>query len=427
MNKLKESLRTWLKKAEYILKVDTIYIFRGSFWMTIGFISTTAASFISLVVYGNLLPKETYGIYSYLLSLANTLSFLTLTGIGPSIVRAVARGEEEVIPYALKLQLKYNLLAIATIGAGALYYAIKGNMVYALALGIMSIALPVGTAYHMTEQILTGRKQFRALSIITSIISIGSALLTAATLLLTKNVLALICVYSFVSVFPNLVIYYWIVSGRRASPDQSSIAEMRHSALHITGAGLIGTLAAYIDKIVLYKVAGPIILAVYGFAIAGPERLKGLMKNWISISMPKLASRDTEEIGASFGKRVTLVVLSGSIIAGIYIVLSPLLFKYLLPKYIDSVLYSQVYALNLIVYPVLTYIGTIFYSQNMIRAIYISSTGNQVLRIVLFLFFGWKWHIWGLIIASLLTQVTSAIYCILVWEYERKRLRNIPS
>ena len=417
-----------LRWSENIFKVDMTYISQGGLWTSLRFLTGIAASVATMVAFGNLLPRENYGIYTYLLSLGSSLGFFTLTGIGPAVTRIVAVGQENALRYALRLQLKYNLLAIATIGAAALYYYAKGNALFGISLAILALVIPLEAAYHIYEHILIGRKKFQTLALLTSVSTLGAAIATIVALSLTDNVLTLISVYAVMSLVPSFVIYRWIAKTLpKEKPQENEINELRRSAFHITGAGLIGAIAQYVDKIILFQVAGPASLAVYGFAIAGPERLKGLFKNWVAIILPKLAERSLEEIGAVFYKRVLMSMGIGAAIAFLYILLSPLLFKWLLPKYLDSIYYSQVYALGLIIIPVLIYIGNIFYSQNMLRAIYITSTGNQILRIAILVIFGFLWQTWGLVIGFLVSQILSTIFCIAIWESERARLSKKAS
>jgi hypothetical protein len=58
----------------------------------------------------------------------------------------------------------------------------------------------------------------------------------------------------------------------------------------------------------------------------------------------------------------------------------------------------------------------------MLRAIYLTSTGNQIMRIILFLLFGWKWQTWGLVLAFIISQLVSITFSIVVWEKESRRL-----
>lgn len=424
MTALKKGLHALLRRSEGLFKVDMIYVTKGGFWTSLRFGAGIIASLITMVAFGNLVPKETYGTYSYMLSLAGTFGFLTLSGMGSAVVRSVARGYESIMPYALRTQLRYNLLAIAGIGSAGIYYGIRGNSVFALSLGILAIAIPISAAYHIFESYLMGKKRFDTLAKITSVTSIVAALTTALTLFFTNNVVILVAVYSATSLVPSIISYYYVQTGipKQKEIDPINLSELKRTSFHLTGAGLISAVAQYIDKIILFQVAGPVSLAIYGFATAGPERLKGLAKNWMSIILPRLAERSLEDIRKVFYQRLIISLALGIILSSLYIVAAPTLFNLFLPKYTSSIFYSQISSLSVVAVPMGVFIGYIFYGQNMLRAIYINSTITQVIRIALFVVLGWQWQTWGLIIASIAVSITSTLSSIMVWEMESRRL-----
>ena len=406
-----------------LFRLDMSYLLSGGAWTSLSFGIGILGSVITMVAFGNLLPRETYGTYNYLLSLGASLSFLTLSGTGMGVMRAVARGYENVVPEALRLQLKYNLIAIATVLAVAFYYGVKGNMTFAISLFMLALAYPLAEAFHIYVQILTGRKRFDILTKTTSIVTLIGAAITVLALYFTNNILVLIAIYSFMSLVPNVIFYKRVTRDLdKTRPDPEQIRELRRTSFHLTGAGLIGVIASYIDKIILFQVAGPVSLAVYGFAIAGPERLKSLMKNWNAVAAPKIARSTLSEIRRTLKWHITFGVLVGISLALVYLLFSPLLFRIFLPNYLDAIPYSQVMALTLVVAPISIYMGSIFSSQNMLRATYALSVGNHILRITLFVFFAWKWQIWGLVYASILSNLANGIYGLIIWKIESKRL-----
>lgn len=426
MKKIRQKAYSALRNTEYMFKTDMVYLSKSSFWTTLRFVIGLMTSLGTIVAFGNLLPKEAYGVYSYLLSLAGSLGFLTLSGMSTGIIRAVARGKESIYPYAVKLQTKFNLLGTASIASLGFYYGVKGNMTFALSLLLLAIAMPVSAIYHSFESVLIGKKRFDLLTIITSIMSGVSAVGTIVALFFTNNILLIILTYSALSLIPNYVAYKYVLRDMNIDqPNDEDIQELKRTAFHLTGAGIVSTIAQYFDKIVLFQVAGPAALATYGFAIAGPERLKGLIKNWIIIALPKLSERSIQDIKSVFYRRIGLSLITGSVLSLVFIVFSPLLFQLFLPRYLESIIYAQVYSLGLIFIPVGVFVGNVFYGQNMLRAVYINSIGSQLLRIALFLLLGWKWQIWGLIIASILSYSASALFSILVWNIESSRIKEI--
>ncbi|MEK9209084.1 MAG: oligosaccharide flippase family protein, partial [Patescibacteria group bacterium] len=66
---------------------DNVYIAKQGFWASVPYIISTILSAALVVAFANLLPKEIYGTYRYILSIAGLLSFLTLTGMNTAITR----------------------------------------------------------------------------------------------------------------------------------------------------------------------------------------------------------------------------------------------------------------------------------------------------------------------------------------------------
>lgn len=423
MPQTKDRSRSFLRFLSRLLHLDMFYITQGGTWTTLRFLVGIGASVATTIAFGNLLPREVYGNYSYLLSLAGSLSFLTLSGVSTGVIRAVAKGNEEVVPYAVNLQLRYNLLAVLTIAGASLYYGFMGNEIFTISLLMLAVSVPLSAAYFTYESALIGLQKFDLLTKVTALSTFVSAGLTIITISLTQNIFAIVAVYALGSLIPNLFIYYYVAKKlKKGHPDTETIRELRDTSFHLTGAGLVSTLAMYVDKIILFQVAGPAALAVYGFSIAGPEKLKGLIKNWASIALPKLTDKTHSEMRKIFYKRFGYLFLLGMTLCGIYILLAPTLFRLVLPKYLDAVPYSQAYALSLIILPPLIYIGTVFYALNMLRAVYINSVGSQVMRIALFAILGWQYKTWGLVIAAVLTYTLSCIYGLIIWEIESRRL-----
>lgn len=416
---------SWFKRAEGILRLDVIYLLKGGLWNTLSFGIGTLGSLATMIAFGNLLPREAYGTYSYLISLGSSLAFLTLSGANIAVIRAVARGAENVVPEAVRMQLRFNLLATATIGSVGLYYFVKENHIFGAALIVLAFLNPVSEAYNTYKYILIGKKRFDLLSHLSALSTAFGIIGTLTALFLTDNILILVSVYALISLLPNYFSYRKSLSLLNISePRHEDLAEMRRTSFHITGAGIMGTLALYVDKIALFQVAGPASLAVYSFALAGPERLKNLLKSWLTVALPRLAETSLSEIRKVFYKRITLILMAGAIVALAYIIGAPYLFHIFLPKYLDSIKYSRWLALVMIVSPASAYIGSVFASQNMLRATYIQSLGNHIMRIALFLLCGWVWQIWGLVIAAVVNAVVNLVYSIIIWELETRRLTN---
>jgi O-antigen/teichoic acid export membrane protein len=422
---VKDWAKNLLLRSQAFTGTDNVYIARGGFWTTLQFTATSILSLLTVVAFANLLPREMYGTYRYLLSLAGTFGFLTLTGSNTAVIRAVARGQAGVLPYSIRLQLKFNLLAIAATSALAGYYAWHGNIVFALALAFLGISGPLSSVFNTYGAVLVGEKKFGTLAAITVLSALIAAGAVIGTLFITNNIIILIGTYSIATLGSMFLAYRYVAAQiPKTPPTPEAIAELKRTGYHLTFAGFIGTAAQYFDKIFLFQTAGPVALAVYGLAIAGPDRLKGLIKNIVGITLPRLTEHSIVGIRKVFYRRIAMSMVVGAFFVGAYIVAAPILFHWLAPKYLDSIRYSQVYILQLIMLPALAYISAVFSGQNMLRAIYYNGISSQILRISLFALLGWQWQTWGLIAAALITSAATLISNIIIWEWESRRLMH---
>lgn len=423
---IKRKVAVILALLERAFKLDFSNLAKGGLWTSLSFLVGTLGSIVTMIAFGNLLPREIYGSYSYLLSLGASLSFLTLSGTGTAVIRSVARGYERIIPAAFKFQLKWNLLPMGVMLSVALYYGYKDNLLFAASLVLLSLAYPLAESFHLYKSILTGQRRFHTLTKITNITTLVGAIATVTTLLLTENILVLIAVYTIMALIPNLIAYRWSIRDiDKTPPQEEELSEMKRTSIHMTGAGIIGIVASYIDRVALFQIAGPGALAVYSFAIAGPDRLKSLSKNLMSVGFSNLTRRSLSQIREVFYWRVFLLFFLGAVLFLSYWFIAPFVFSIFLPKYLDAVPYSRMLASGIMFVPVTAYLGGIFAGQNMLKATYALNLSGHLTRITLFITLAWFWQIWGLVVASVLSQIISLLSGIMIWERESKRLIKV--
>jgi len=95
-----------------------------------------------------------------------------------------------------------------------------------------------------------------------------------------------------------------------------------------------------------------------------------------------------------------------------------------LPKYIDSIFYSQLLALAFIFIAPVGYIGTAINSQKMIRAIVSSSISSSIVKIILYVILGIWGGILGLVLAQLVYYIIVFFISIILWKKEKKNITH---
>ncbi len=142
IEKTKIAVYKLLKKSEKWTKTDMIYLAKGGFWLTLGQGVSSVSSFLLAIAFANLLPKETYGTYKYIMSIVSLLAIPTLAGMNTAIIQAVARGYEGSVMPAFKTKVKWGLLG----GLASLiltgYYYFQGNNTLAISFLITAVFVP---------------------------------------------------------------------------------------------------------------------------------------------------------------------------------------------------------------------------------------------------------------------------------------------
>ena len=119
---VKNYLHHLLRRSERVTGTDNVYVAKQGFWATFPFIVSTILSGGLVIAFANLLPKEIYGTYRYILSAGGIISFLTLSGMNTALTQAIAQGANGLLAWSIRVQLRFNSLYALACLIGAIYY-----------------------------------------------------------------------------------------------------------------------------------------------------------------------------------------------------------------------------------------------------------------------------------------------------------------
>ncbi len=391
-----------------------LYIARGSFWVLFAQGINSMLSLVLIVAFANLLPKELYGIYKYILAIAAMLNIFTLSGMNNAVSRTVAMGNEGALRPAVTYQLKWNtLMLLASLVLGG-YYFLHGDHTLAFSLIILGIFVPCTLAFNTYSSFLDGKKKFRlayTMSVLSTLIySVGMLLI----LLLTDNLILIVATYAIATFIPSYIFYQYVL--RTFNPPHSDeVTDTLKYGRELTFLRFADPVVSQIDKIVLAHFWGPAQLAIYSLAFAIPNRISFYIKRWISIGFPKFAEKTVAEINKVFFRRIVQGLLVGSVATGMYIFLSPYLFKYLLPQYVESIFYSQLLSLNFILALPNRFLSLLFTSQRLSSVLFQITIIQSIATVILYVVFGIYGGLLGLVIANLLLSVNGFFLNSIMW------------
>jgi len=390
-----------------------VYLARGGFWLTLGQVVASASGFLLAIAFANLLPKETYGEYKYILSIVGLLSIPTLSGMSNALIRSVARGYEGSLIPAVRTKIKWGFLGGVAALALAGYYFYNDNTTLTFAFLIAGLFIPFHQAAQVNAALLNGRKLFdqsTKYKIISSIITTGGLI---ATVFFTQNIILIIISYFIINTISRFVLLAIII--KKFKPNKNTEKDTILLGKHLSFVQVLNTIAGQLDKILIWHFLGAAEVAIYSFALAPPRQIRGLTKKIPPLAMPKLAQKDIPTLKKTLPGKVAKLALIVAAVTIIYITAAPFIYHIFFPEYLDSIKYSQIFALSLIVYAIAP-IGTTFTAHARKKSIYLSNTITPLVNIALLLVLLPIYNIWGAIAALLITRYFHAVLTLLLFK-----------
>lgn len=398
--RLKITTYQFLRWSEKYTKTDMVYLTKGSFWNVAGQVTATLASLGLAVAMAKYVPKELYGNYKYLLSLAAIIGSFSLTGIATALTQAVARGYDGELKAAVSLNNRWSFGIVIISFTGGAYYLLNDNYTLAIAMFLIGVVTPLLNSFSFFGNFLNGKKLFRFIAFA----NFWRSLIPAVSILILvlsgfTNPLLLFSVY----VISNLLVTFFCYRYTKVHFVENNKTDpgTRKYSFQLTGVSIVSTIADQIDKVLVFQHLGGTELAVYSFATAIPMQIRGLMKNIYQLALPSFSKREKADLKKEMYSK--LFIMGGGIIliVGVYIIAAPYIFKVLFPNYTEATLYSQVFALSLLAY-IMVLPAAALQAKKAVREMYEASLLGSIFKIILIVvpifFFG----LWGVIAGKIL-------------------------
>jgi len=398
--KIRERFYQFLRWTERYTGTDMVYFFEGSVWWILGRIFSFLASFLILVVFGRFVPKEIFGAYQYILSMAAIFGIFALPGLDAALIRAVARGAEKTTFLAFKEKIKFGSIAslISLFVAG--WYFFHQNFILAISFLIVAVFLPFINAFNLYLAFWQGKKRFDLQNKYFIYHNFLAAFLLILIIFLTENLPLIVFAYFFAFTLAEAM--FFKITIKNVS-DKGEDRETISFGKHLTLMAIPGSISAQIDNVILWQFAGPIQVAIYVFALRVVERISEIIP-FSALALPKLSQREVKKIKKGLFEKFLKLFLISIPSALIYILICPYFFKIFFPAYLASVPYSQILALVLIFSP-LSFLATSFLAEMKKRELYILNFSTPSLKIILFFILIPIFGIWGAVFSILISQI----------------------
>jgi len=262
-------------------------------------------------------------------------------------------------------------------------------------------------SFGIYDALLQGKKLFGISTkyfIISQIIAIASLI---AALFFTKNLFLILLVY-FAS-WTLLRFIFLKITLKKFSPNQEQDPKTISYGKHLSAMGIIGTIANYLDRLLIFHYLGAAEVAIYSIAIAPPEQIKSLFKSIGTLALPKFAQRTKKEIRGTITKKILKLSLVLIIIIIIYILAAPLIYKIFFPKYLESIWLSQIFSVSLIAVAFLVPYSAL-QAQAAQKELYFFNFFSSIFQIIALFIGVYFYGLIGVIIARIITRLFNSIF-----------------
>lgn len=405
---MRQTIGQWLRWSEKYLKTDMLYLAKGGGWLGLGQLVAMASGFILSLAFAHFFSKESFGTYKFILSVAGVISIFSLSELATAVIQSVSRGYNGALRQGFYISLRWSIgVFLAGLVLG-IYYFFKNNLVLSYSFIIVGLALPVASSGSLYAAYLLGKKDFRRNSLYGMLHTALPATALVGTVLWSQNLYLIMTVYFLVGALAPLFLYYLTLKTYRNEIQEIDPGLTSYGG-HLSLMEIIGKLAAFLDKILIFHYLGPTSLAIYSFALAPVEQLQSGKKILGTLLLPKLGERSFENLQQSGPRKALMLVVYALVLAGVYIILAPYFYGFFYPQYIGSVVYSQVYSLTL-----LAITGTVF-NETLIahkrkKELYLHRIVIPVVQITLFFVLLPRLGLWGLIITHVFMRSFSSVF-----------------
>lgn len=414
---MKSLIYKLLRNSERYTKADMIYFAKGGFWSNMNFIVSSIVGLVLSVAFANLVSKETYGTYQYILSFISIVGVFSLAGMNPAITQSVSRGFEGTLKSSIWPQFKWNGL-VASLSLGlSIYYFLNNAPIFGWSFLISSVLIPINNVANSYIAYLSGKKEFKRIFIYSSyfnFVYLGVMIFVATS----NNALILVISYLTLSTVTNIILYFFAL--RKVPPNDNNDPQALPYAKHLSLMNILGTIAQKIDSILVFHYLGAAELAIYSFSKIIPDKVLAFFKSFLGTALPKLSSKKPSDIKINLQTQIWQLIFISLVVAlGLFFVL-PLVYKILFPNYIDSIFFAGLYSFSMVAIAA-QLPSIVLISQKATKELYLVNTVNPIIHIVILFVMVTSFGILGAVLAKVVNQILSLF---IFWLITNIKLRS---
>lgn len=384
---------------KYISAENQKAIYNG-FWLIVSQSIFLVSALLLSSAFARLFPPYEYGKYQYVISTLSIVGIFSLHGINTALVRAIAIGLEGSLKIALLEKIKWSIFGAILLFAIAAYYFFANTPDLGFIFLLSSGFFLIYSNFSVYQAFLNGKEQFRKRTFYFLVSQLFYAGGMIGALIYGANLIVVFLAYFVTQTIPGILFY---VRTAKTISNANVDRGMVRFGKHLSFIGIVGLLAENIDRILVFHFLGPVQLAMYSFAILIPEKLRGIFKDALLLTLPIFSKKPIKEIRRSIFYGLLVFILAITFIVLVYVALAPAIFQLLFPQYIEAVPFTRIAILN-VFGSAASILGSLMVAKQKVREIYMGNIVVPLFQIITIVILGYYFQLWGIIWARILTQ-----------------------
>jgi len=408
------------------LSLDVRFYGRSFSWLTLSHITGVVRGIATTFLMARWLSPEVLGQFRYTLAIFGIAGIFSLTGMNASVIRGVAKGDTVIARYAMRRMLQFAPLGTLVLFIAAAERFWHQESTVATALAVAGISFIPYTVSGLYGPILTGHEKIRELATMAIINNLLYATVFVGILIATRDLILITVAY-----FGFDILFRGILTVRefRRLPKKGSADAHMSLGHHMSGIGVMQTLALYVNQILLQRFWGYSTLAVFSIATVIPEQIMKAIKSMSGIFLQRLSRHEKSEGILRTTRKHFWIALAGMVfIVALYAISAPWLIPFFFPQYSEAVFPSVIYAIGLIGIPCI--IGSYFFQAHKeIKRLWRFSIVQSIIQLATSIALVPIFGSWGAIWSRVATRVGSLpfSYPALTLKKETNEDNNKPS
>lgn len=377
-----------------------------------------AGSLIVAYVLANHISQTSFGQYKYILSMAGIAGSFCLNSMSRAILTRVAKAPHLPLTPIFRSYLYWCIPSSLVLLGISIYYYLANDPLFGTSYLVICLLLPLLGALDLQYAYLSGLQKYRQLAFAKNIRTFITTIPIVVIALIVDSPLSLVLTYYTSFLLSSGVTYFFLVHRHQRALNETlevsqTVKETITYGKHLSLISAFSGVARYIDKIFIFHFFGPIQLAIYTIATTVPEFLNMPTKLLSALAVPLAAQKDHEQLRKILPSRIGVLILINVIVILTYYITSPYIFKIFFPQYMESVSYSWLYALFILLSPFML-IDSVLTAHEKKEAQYISAIIPSFVRIILFAIciplYGITGAIISILVAKSLTHGLNIVY-----------------